>query len=88
MNNLAWYYVQIDKDLARALQYARRANELAGDNPSFLDTLAEVRYRMGEAGRAEALERFTLEATTAAYCRLYAGVLARPGSRVVLPTSR
>jgi len=46
------------------------------------------RRAMGEAGRAEALERFTLEATTAAYCRLYAGVLARPGSRVVLPTSR
>ncbi len=60
LNNLAWHYAQIDKDFARALQYAERANELAGNNPSFLDTLAEVRYRMGEAGRAAELLRKAL----------------------------
>lgn len=49
---------------------------------------AERRRAMGAAGRAEALERFTLEATTAAYCRLYDGILDRPGSRVILPTPR
>jgi glycosyltransferase involved in cell wall biosynthesis len=46
------------------------------------------RRAMGEAGRLEALERFTLDATTAAYCRLYDEILSRPGSRVVLPTRR
>ncbi|MFN3809320.1 MAG: XrtA/PEP-CTERM system TPR-repeat protein PrsT [Roseateles asaccharophilus] len=48
-NNVAWVLSQT-KD-PNALQYAERANKLAPDNPSFLDTLAKIH---AEAGRLDA----------------------------------
>lgn len=55
LNNLAWLYAQKSDNLARALRYAEQANEMVKDYPSFLDTLAEVHYRMGETGKAKEL---------------------------------
>jgi predicted Zn-dependent protease len=52
LNNLAWLYAQKSDSLARALRYAEKANELVSNQPSFLDTLAEVRYKMGEISKA------------------------------------
>jgi tetratricopeptide (TPR) repeat protein len=53
LNNLAWLYAQKGEYLSRALRYAQQANELVKNYPSFMDTLAEVHYRMGEKDKAK-----------------------------------
>ncbi|WP_332853094.1 XrtA/PEP-CTERM system TPR-repeat protein PrsT [Duganella sp. S19_KUP01_CR8] len=50
LNNLAWAYQQ-EKD-QRALATAERAYQLAGANPSILDTLGWILLEKGETGRA------------------------------------
>jgi len=55
LNNLAWLYAQKGEYLQRALRYAQRANELAKDNASFIDTLAEVHLKMGDIAKAKEL---------------------------------
>jgi glycosyltransferase involved in cell wall biosynthesis len=56
----------------------------AGDAPALARYLRilladpALARRMGEAGRANALLRYTIEATTDRYERLYADCLARP----------
>lgn len=52
LNNLAWIYAEKGEYLARALRYAERANELVKNQTSFLDTLAQVHYKMGEVSKA------------------------------------
>ncbi len=59
---------------------AAAIDELVGD--------PDRRRAMGDAARADAEARFTLDATVAAYVALWQRVLAGPGSRVLLPTPR
>ena len=50
LNNLAWVSYQLkDPD---ALEYAERANELAPDNPSIMDTLGSILADQGQSERA------------------------------------
>ncbi|RMG36460.1 MAG: hypothetical protein D6720_05125, partial [Gammaproteobacteria bacterium] len=50
LNDLAWYLK--DKDPQQALDYARRAAELAPDAPQVLDTLAMVQLAAGQVDKA------------------------------------
>lgn len=54
MNNTAWMAATCNRRLDEALDLARGATELSPDNPTYLDTLAEVHFRRGD--RAEAVE--------------------------------
>jgi Flp pilus assembly protein TadD len=47
LNNLAWMYARSNRNLTEALPLAQRGVELAPHSPVFLDTLAEVKYRLG-----------------------------------------
>ncbi len=51
LNNQAW--ILREKDSAQALEYARRAAELAPDSADVLDTLAMVEYASGNYARAQ-----------------------------------
>jgi len=50
LNNLAWVYHEL-KD-ARATDLARRAHELAPNNPAVADTYGWILFQTGESGRA------------------------------------
>jgi tetratricopeptide (TPR) repeat protein len=57
-NNFAWFCAERSINLAEAWQFARRAVELAPENPSFLDTLGWVEFRRGRPSEARvALEQ-------------------------------
>jgi len=49
LNDLAWVFQQ-EKD-SRALEYAERANQIATDNPSVLDTLGWILIEQGNTSR-------------------------------------
>jgi tetratricopeptide (TPR) repeat protein len=51
-NNLAWMAARCDRQLEEALKHALQATRLAGDNPAYLDTLAEVHFRLGDVSEA------------------------------------
>lgn len=55
-NNLAWSEQQTGS-LESALEHAQRANELAPDQPLFMDTLAVILSARGEHKKAIALQR-------------------------------
>jgi len=59
LNNLAW--LLREKAPGEALEYARRAGELAPDNASTLDTLAVVEYLNGNLAQARRSIRRALE---------------------------
>ena len=61
-NNLA--YIFIDSDVDRALELARRANELAPNNAAIADTLGWVLFKTGEYAEAEPLLSRSLETLT------------------------
>ncbi len=52
LNNLAWMYARCNRKLEEALPLAKRGVELAPNSPVFLDTLAEVKYRLGMVDEA------------------------------------
>lgn len=52
LNNLAWMYARCNRKLEEALALAKRGVELAPSSPVFLDTLAEVKYRLGSVDEA------------------------------------
>ena len=47
LNNYAYYLAQAEKNLERAEQMAKKAIELAPEEPTFLDTYAWVLHKMG-----------------------------------------
>ena len=51
-NNLAWIYLETDRDIGRALELASNARRLAPENPEYADTLGWIHYRMGNHGAA------------------------------------
>lgn len=54
-NNLAWMLANLNLQLPEALQHALRATELVPLEATYMDTLAEVKYRMGDHPQAVAL---------------------------------
>lgn len=53
LNDYAWHCAEQGVELDRAVDAARKAVALSGEDPGILDTLAEVYYKMGK--KAEAL---------------------------------
>ncbi len=47
-NNLAWMLANLNRHLPEALEHAVRATELAPHEATYMDTLAEVKYRLGD----------------------------------------
>ncbi len=45
LNNLAFLYAEENREMNKALEYARKARELAGEDPTIMDTLGWVYYR-------------------------------------------
>ena len=60
-NNLAWLAARCHEHLDEALAHAERAVKLAPDNPSYIDTLAEVHFHRGNRDEALKLERRAVE---------------------------
>ena len=52
LNNLAWMYAKCDRKLDAALRLARHASDSAPHSAVYLDTLAEVEFRLGHTSRA------------------------------------
>lgn len=58
LNDIAWFYASRSARLDDALGWARRSVELAPEDPTVLDTLAEVHHRRGEHALAvQAIEK-------------------------------
>jgi tetratricopeptide (TPR) repeat protein len=55
-NNLAWLCARCGEKLPEALEMSQRAVEAEPDNGAYVDTLAEVHFRMGNSAQAAALE--------------------------------
>ncbi len=53
-NNVAWLCAVARRQLDEALVWSQKSNELAKNNPAYLDTLAEIHFQKGD--RAKALE--------------------------------
>ncbi len=51
-NNLAWLYANVDRRLERARELSAHVVELLPDDHVYLDTLAEVEFRLGKRERA------------------------------------
>lgn len=52
LNNVAWMYSQCDRNLDEALEFSKKAVELAPKSAVYLDTLAEVYFRRGDSNEA------------------------------------
>lgn len=51
-NNLAWMYARCDRKLDEALELAYRATSLSPRSAIYLDTVAEIQYRLGQPQQA------------------------------------
>lgn len=60
LNNFAYYLSEERRDLERALAMAMRANELDGQNATYLDTQAWVLYQLGRYDEAQTVMRQAL----------------------------
>lgn len=57
LSNTATFLLQLEQQTERALQLAERAERLAADNPSIVDTLAQAQYAAGQTLAALASAR-------------------------------
>jgi len=55
LNNLAWMYAKTGRKLNEGLQLAEKAVELSPRSDTFIDTLAEVHFQLGDTDKAIAL---------------------------------
>ncbi|MCA9751325.1 MAG: sulfatase-like hydrolase/transferase [Gemmatimonadetes bacterium] len=79
-NNLAWILANENLDAKDALVHARKALELAPDDPATLDTFGWAAIRAGEPAEAIAPLRRALESTGDAEVRAHLGIaLAQSG---------
>lgn len=53
LNNYSYYLSLRGINLEKAREMAKRANDIASDNPSFMDTYGWVLYKLGEYAEAE-----------------------------------
>jgi Flp pilus assembly protein TadD len=60
LNNLAWLLARCDVHLEEALELARHATALSPYSAAYLDTLAEVLFRLGRGAEAVEIERRAL----------------------------
>ncbi|MBC7783373.1 MAG: hypothetical protein H7144_05990 [Burkholderiales bacterium] len=60
-NDFAWLCARAGKHLDEALTHAQEAVKRAPGNAAYLDTLAEVLFRLGRAGEAVEIERQAIE---------------------------
>ena len=60
-NNYAYSLVERNKDLKRALVYAKKAVELEPKNPSYLDTIGWAYFKMDDLKRAKKYIRQSIE---------------------------
>ncbi|KPK80227.1 MAG: hypothetical protein AMJ81_12340 [Phycisphaerae bacterium SM23_33] len=60
-NRAAWLAARCRRRLDRAAKLAERAVELAGDNPAYLDTLAEIHFQRRDRGGALRLIKRCIE---------------------------
>ena len=60
-NNYAYSLVERNKDLERALVYAKKAVELEPKNPSYLDTIGWAYFKMDDLKRAKKYIRQSIE---------------------------
>lgn len=51
-NNLAWLYANVERRLDRALELSQHVAELLPEESIYLDTLAEVEFRLGHIDKA------------------------------------
>jgi tetratricopeptide (TPR) repeat protein len=56
MNNLAWLCARCDQKLDEALELSKQAVAAQPDNAAYIDTLAEIHFRRGDAAEAARLE--------------------------------
>ena len=61
LNNLAWLSARCNRDLDQALEHSQRAVKLEPDSATYLDTLAEVRFRLGDREEAIRLMKQCIE---------------------------
>ena len=60
-NNYAYSLVERNRDLGRALNYAKKAIEIEPKNPSYLDTIGWVYFKMNDIKRARAYIEQSIE---------------------------
>ena len=60
-NNLAWMAARCHRQLDKALEHAREAVRLQPENPSYIDTLAEVHFHLGNREEAIRLEESAIK---------------------------
>ena len=61
LNNLAWMSALCNRRLDQALEWSKRAVALEPDSPTYMDTLAEVHFRLGNRNEAISLARRCVE---------------------------
>lgn len=71
LNNIAW--LSRDRDLEQAMEYARRAHELAPEDPYVLDTLGMLTLQQGDVSGAYELVREASERSRDAQIHLHLG---------------
>ena len=84
LNNYAYFLSLEERDLDRALQMAEKANSLAKNNPTFLDTHAWVLHKLGRNDEAKRTMRqaISLDTNKSADLQLHYGdILAALGEK-------
>jgi tetratricopeptide (TPR) repeat protein len=60
LNNIAWFCAESEDNMEQAKKWADQAVAAKPDNAAFLDTLAELNFKLGDADKAVELETHAL----------------------------